>query len=67
MDNLSNLVTIPNNILQGQFKKAGENTLRLAINSTIGVLGIFDVANSLGFELFLLLQCYLFVHYFVCL
>jgi phospholipid-binding lipoprotein MlaA len=50
MDNLSNLVTIPNNILQGQFKQAGENTLRLAINSTVGVLGIFDVANSFGFE-----------------
>ncbi len=48
LDNLSNLVTIPNNILQGDFKKAGENTLRLVVNTTVGVVGIFDVAQSLG-------------------
>jgi len=48
LDNLSNLVTIPNNILQGEFKKAGENTGRLIINTTLGILGIFDVANALG-------------------
>ena len=49
LDNLSNLVTIPNNILQGNFKQAGENVGRLAINSTLGILGIFDVAEGLGF------------------
>ena len=48
LDNLSNLVTIPNNILQGEFKKAGENTIRLAVNTTIGILGIFDVAQGIG-------------------
>jgi len=48
LDNLSNLVTIPNNVLQGDFKKAGENTGRLIINTTLGILGIFDVAQSLG-------------------
>ena len=50
MDNLSNLVTIPNNILQGDFKKAGVNTGRLIINSTLGILGIFDVAELMGFS-----------------
>jgi phospholipid-binding lipoprotein MlaA len=50
LDNLSNLVTIPNNILQGDFKKAGENSGRLIINTTLGILGIFDVAQSLGFS-----------------
>ena len=50
LQNLSNLVTIPNNILQGEFKKAGENTGRLFINTTVGILGIFDVAQSLGFS-----------------
>ena len=49
LDNLSNLVTIPNNVLQGEFKKAGENTGRLIINTTLGILGIFDVANVMGF------------------
>ena len=48
LDNLSNLVTIPNNILQGDFKKAGENTGRLVINTTLGILGIFDVAQGMG-------------------
>ena len=50
LDNLSNLVTIPNNVLQGQIGTAGINSLRLVINSTIGVLGIFDPASSFGIE-----------------
>ena len=35
LDNLSNLVTIPNNILQGEFKEAGVNTGRFVLNTTI--------------------------------
>ena len=31
LDNLSNLVTIPNNLLQGDFTKAGANTGRFVI------------------------------------
>tara|TARA_B100001057_G_scaffold247660_1_gene247988 strand:+ start:946 stop:1707 length:762 start_codon:yes stop_codon:yes gene_type:complete len=50
LNNLSNLVTIPNNILQGDFRAAGNNSIRLIINTTIGIVGIFDPANSLGFE-----------------
>jgi phospholipid-binding lipoprotein MlaA len=49
LNNLSNLITIPNNVLQGELGKAGINTGRLLVNSTIGILGIFDVAQSLGF------------------
>ena len=48
LDNLTNLVTIPNNILQGDFALAGMNTGRFLINTTVGVLGIFDVAHALG-------------------
>ena len=50
LNNLSNLVTIPNNILQGDFKEAGINSGRFVINSTLGVLGIFDVATQMGFS-----------------
>ncbi len=50
LSNLSNLVTIPNNIIQGEFKKAGTNTSRFAINTTIGILGFIDVAEKIGFE-----------------
>ena len=35
LNNLSNLITIPNNALQGEFGKAGNNLARLGINSTI--------------------------------
>ena len=50
IDNLSNLVTIPNNLFQGDFSMAGINTGRFLINSTIGLLGLIDVATFLGFE-----------------
>ena len=50
LNNLSNLVTIPNNALQGEIGKAGINLARLGINSTIGILGMFDVASGMGFE-----------------
>ena len=49
LDNLSNLVTIPNNVLQGDFKTAGVNTGRFLINTTVGILGLFDVAEQIGF------------------
>ena len=49
LSNLSNLITIPNNVLQGEFKKAGVNTGRLVVNTTIGILGIIDAAEKLGF------------------
>ena len=50
LDNLSNVVTIPNNILQGEFSKAGVNTGRFIINTTVGILGFVDVATLIGFE-----------------
>ena len=47
--NLSNLITIPNNVLQGDIKMAVINTGRLVVNTTVGLLGIIDVANKMGF------------------
>ena len=49
VNNLSNLITIPNNVLQGDLKTALINTARLAVNTTIGLLGTIDVANKMGF------------------
>ncbi len=48
LDNLSNLVTIPNNLLQGDFRLAGINTGRFIVNTTVGILGLFDVAQHIG-------------------
>ena len=50
LSNLSNLITIPNNVLQGDFGSAANNSARLVINTTLGIAGIFDPANSFGFE-----------------
>ena len=49
LENISSLITIPNNILQGEFRKAGINTGRFAVNTTVGILGIFDVATKMDF------------------
>ena len=49
LSNLSTLITIPNNVLQGDIKLAGINTGRLVVNTTLGILGIFDVASEMGF------------------
>ena len=50
VSNLSNLVTVPNNFLQGEVGNAGNNTARFAINTTVGLLGLWDPASRLGFE-----------------
>ncbi len=50
LSNLGNVVTIPNNVLQGQFKDAGVNSARFVINSTLGIAGIFDVASYYGLK-----------------
>ena len=50
LTNISSLITIPNNILQGELKTAGVNTGRFVINTTVGILGIFDVAQKMGFS-----------------
>jgi len=47
--NLSTLITIPNNVLQGDVKTAIINTGRLVVNTTVGLLGTIDVANKIGF------------------
>ncbi len=48
LDNLSNLVTVPNNILQGDYKAAGVNAGRFVVNTTLGILGLLDVAQHFG-------------------
>ena len=48
LENLSHLATIPNNILRGDFKQASVNTGRFVVNTTIGILGLFDVAQHMG-------------------
>ncbi len=48
--NLYDVTTVANALLQGRFSNAGRVSWRFAINSTVGVLGIFDVATVWGVE-----------------
>ncbi len=50
VDNLRSLLTLSNNLLQGDFRKAGDTAGRFAVNTTVGILGIFDPATRLGLE-----------------
>ena len=50
VDNLRSLLTLTNNLLQGDFGRAGNTATRFGINTTAGILGIFDPATRLGFK-----------------
>jgi len=49
LDNLASPVVLANDMMQGKPKRAGDTFMRLVINSTIGVAGLFDVATGLGY------------------
>jgi len=51
VSNLRSLLTFSNNILQGDFRKAGYTAGRFAINTTVGIVGIWDpAATTFGLE-----------------
>tara|TARA_B100000780_G_C21108297_1_gene447698 strand:+ start:901 stop:1647 length:747 start_codon:yes stop_codon:yes gene_type:complete len=48
--NIGTLLTVPNHILQGQWRLAGESSASFLINSTIGVLGFGNPAAKMGLK-----------------
>ena len=50
LENLRSLLTLSNNVLQGDWQLAGNTAGRFTINSTLGILGFFDPAEKMGFE-----------------
>tara|TARA_B110000259_G_scaffold158380_1_gene180730 strand:+ start:226 stop:972 length:747 start_codon:yes stop_codon:yes gene_type:complete len=48
--NIGTLLTVPNHILQGSWRLAGESSASFLINSTIGVLGFANPAAKMGFR-----------------
>ena len=48
--NIDSTISVPNQILQGNFSEAAISVSRFAINSTVGILGLFDPATALGIE-----------------
>ena len=49
-DNVESPITIGNDVLQGNVPEALKATGRLAINTTIGIFGLFDPASELGIQ-----------------
>ena len=48
--NLNYLVTVTNDFLQGKVRQGGRDAARLAVNTTLGIGGIFDPATRFGLE-----------------
>ncbi|HTQ14146.1 MAG TPA: VacJ family lipoprotein [Rhizomicrobium sp.] len=48
LENLDLPVTFANDILQGEFTRAGQTLGRFSVNTTIGIGGLIDVASDFG-------------------
>ncbi|MFZ2628868.1 MAG: VacJ family lipoprotein [Rugosibacter sp.] len=48
--NIADLFIGVNNLLQGKVSDGGGDLGRVAVNTTVGVLGVFDVASRMGLE-----------------
>ena len=48
--NIGTLLSIPNNILQGNFKQLGHSVGSFAVNSTVGILGVLNPAEKIGLK-----------------
>ncbi|HLB56662.1 MAG TPA: VacJ family lipoprotein [Coxiellaceae bacterium] len=49
-DNINEIITFPNDFLQGNFRYMAVDFWRFVINTTVGVGGLFDVATRLGIQ-----------------
>ncbi|PKM12236.1 MAG: ABC transporter [Gammaproteobacteria bacterium HGW-Gammaproteobacteria-3] len=48
--NLKTINTVLNDMMQAKFQQGAEDTGRFLVNSTVGLLGLFDVASEIGLE-----------------
>ncbi len=48
--NIGTLLSIPNNLLQGNFKQLGHSIGSFALNTTVGILGFLNPAEKLGLK-----------------
>ena len=48
--NIGTLLSIPNNLLQGNFKELGNSIGSFAINTTVGILGFLNPAEKIGLK-----------------
>ncbi len=50
LDNLRTPIVLANDVLQGEFDRAGTTLMRFVMNSSFGILGIADIAGDMGIE-----------------
>ncbi len=48
--NINDVIVALNSLLQGKVTQAGSDVARLIVNTTVGVLGLFDAATEIGLE-----------------
>ena len=48
--NIGLLLSVPNNILQGNFKQLGHSVGSIVVNSTVGIFGLFNPAEKIGLK-----------------
>ena len=48
--NISTLLSIPNNLLQGNLKQLGHSIGSFAVNTTVGILGFLNPAEKIGLK-----------------
>ncbi len=48
--NLKDINVVLNDVMQGKLQQGMEDTGRFTVNSTVGLLGLFDVATEMGLE-----------------
>ena len=48
--NIATLLSVPNSLLQGNFKQVGHSAGSFLINSTVGILGILNPAEKMGLK-----------------
>lgn len=49
-NNLKNVNVVINDVLQAKFQQSAEDAGRFALNTTLGLGGLFDIAKNVGFE-----------------
>ena len=48
--NIATLLSIPNNLLQGNIKQLGHSTGSFIVNTSVGILGFFNPAEKIGLK-----------------
>ena len=48
--NIGTLLSIPNNILQGNFRQLGHSVGSFALNTSVGIFGLFNPAEKIGLK-----------------